>query len=106
MNSAAVQRSLRRSVTLSDVARLAGLVMTMSRTANTPDQVQLATLKHIDCLTANLGNVLSRWLAGSASENSAEDLDIKTQDMDIGIEIIEIIESPGSPHFLQKFFDP
>ena len=102
-NPAAVQRSLRRSVTLSDVARLAGLMMTVSRTANTPDQVPLATLKHIDCLTANLGNVLSRWLAGSASENGAEDLDIKTQGMDIGI---EIIESTGSPHFLQKFFDP
>ena len=42
-NPAAVQRSLRRSVTLSDVAMLAGLVMTMSRTANTLDQVLLAT---------------------------------------------------------------
>ena len=101
-NPAAVQRSLRRSVTLSDVARLAGLMMTVSRTANTPDQVLLATLKHIDWSIANPSNVLSRWLAGSASENGAEDLDIKTQGMDIGI---EIIKSTGSPHFLQKFFD-
>ena len=102
-NPAAVQRSLRRSVTLSDLARLAGLMMTMSRTANTPDQVLLATLKHVDWSIANPGNVLSRWLAGSASENGAEDLDIKTQGMDIGI---EIIEPAGSPHFLQKIFDP
>jgi LacI family transcriptional regulator, gluconate utilization system Gnt-I transcriptional repressor len=59
------------SVTLADVARLAGVsAMTVSRVVNTPDRVPPATVKRVQAAATKLGYVRNRMAGGLRSNKS------------------------------------
>jgi len=69
--SPASQRQRPHSVTVSDVARLAGVsAMTVSRAVNTPDQVPVATLKKVQDAVAKTGYVPNLLAGGLRSSKS------------------------------------